>query len=93
MGSEEGKRGESRLHQGSEQGGVPSPKKTCSELPRQQVSEGEMAMGDLVCGPTEALLPASTCCSQTSLAPVPVWLLIMGRGRSLGKLPVHGIMC
>ena len=48
---------------------------------------------DLVCGPAEALLPASTCCSQTSLAPIPVWLLIVGRGRSLGKLPVHGIMC
>ena len=57
-----------------------------------QVLEGEMAVEDLVCGLADALVPASTCCRQTSLAPVPVWLLIMGRGRGLGKLPVHGIM-
>ena len=43
MGSEEGKCGESGLHQGRQQGGVPSPKKTCSELPPplpQPLSEG-----------------------------------------------------
>ena len=65
---------------------MPSPKKTCSELPHHRVSEGEMAMGPCLwpgrgTAASLHLLQSDKLSSHSSL------VTYRGKGAKLGKAP------